>query len=254
MAQKFAASLAAIRAEEPLPSLTGTTDIYSYGQAALLAQGLDWAPRPLLQSYAAYTPELARRNALHLQGTDAPENVLFTVQPIDNRLPALEDGASWPDLLNLYQITGVQDDVAVLKRRPASPVMAMSCSTSMFRLGAPVPLPADMPVVWAQIGLRPAPLGAALALLFRLPQLRVTYSIPGGADQSFRYVAGMGAAGFVAAPLVLTTADFAALAGPNAATFFAHRQPASFTISTGHGAGWLWRDAFSVRFCAMRRN
>ena len=64
--------------------------------------GNQWSPRPVLQSYSAYTKELSLQNAAHLLGERAPRNVLFNVQPIDNRLPSLEDGSSWPVLLANY--------------------------------------------------------------------------------------------------------------------------------------------------------
>jgi hypothetical protein len=66
--RKFEESLAAIRAHPPLPSLSGTTDIYSVGQSALLANRLEWSPRPIFQSYVAYTPALQERNARYLEG------------------------------------------------------------------------------------------------------------------------------------------------------------------------------------------
>jgi len=41
-----------------------------------------------------------------LVSNDAPENIFFAADPIDKRLPALEDAASWPLLLSRYSIVG----------------------------------------------------------------------------------------------------------------------------------------------------
>jgi hypothetical protein len=91
----------------PLPwQPAGTADMYGSALSRLLVSGLAWSPRPVLESYSAYTPALARLDADHLTGAAAPDNVFFRPDPIDYRLPALEDGLSWPALLSLYMPAG----------------------------------------------------------------------------------------------------------------------------------------------------
>ena len=55
-----------------LPLLPGTSDIYSYEQTALIASGNTWDPRPVIQSYSAYGPSLARMNREHLEARRLP--------------------------------------------------------------------------------------------------------------------------------------------------------------------------------------
>jgi hypothetical protein len=253
--QQYADSLRAIQAEQQLPKLAGTVDIYSYGQSALLANGLDWDPRPALQSYVAYTSGLERQDADHLTGAGAPSNIIFSVQPIDNRLPALEDGASWPVLLTRYAIVGLRGDLMILKRRATppgeTPVADVPSVSGTFQLGETIPIPPFTSAVWAQFDVRPALAGRLMAMLFKPPALGITYLFPDGHTQSFRYIAGMGSAGFVVAPVIQTTTDFAALALPPSAHYFAGRQPAFLEITADYGAGWLWRASFSARFSAL---
>ncbi len=254
--QRYANSLRAIQIEQPLPKLVGTTDIYSCGQSALLANGLDWDPRPVLQSYSAYTPSLELKDAGHLTGAEAPTNILFAVQPLDNRLPSLEDGASWPALLSRYDVVGLKGDLTILRRRATptrvNPIVDVPSVSGTFRIGEPIVLPRDTKVVWARIDVKPTPLGKLIALLFKPPHLNITYLFPDGHKQAFRYIAGMGDSGFVAAPVIQSTTDFVALTLPDAANYFAASQPASLSISADHGAGWLWRSSFDVQFFAMR--
>ena len=40
-----------------------------------------------------------------LQKKHAPDNIIFSIEPIDNRLPALEDGLSWRTLIHHYHIS-----------------------------------------------------------------------------------------------------------------------------------------------------
>lgn len=109
--------LAAIHSEFPIPRMSGTADIYSFNQSWLLASENTWAPRPVVQSYSAYTPELAQRNFLHLESAGAPDNIIFRVEPIDGRLPSLEDGLSWPALIDGYSVTRLDPQAAYLRKR-----------------------------------------------------------------------------------------------------------------------------------------
>jgi hypothetical protein len=43
----------------------GNADVYPLSQTAVLASGLTCQPRPVFQSYSAYTPKLAEMNAAH---------------------------------------------------------------------------------------------------------------------------------------------------------------------------------------------
>jgi hypothetical protein len=252
----YTTALASIRAEVKLPRLQGTTDIYSADQSALLAAGLDYDPRPIPQSYSAYTLVLERENADHLTGATAPTNILFAVQPIDNRFPALEDGLSWPLLLTRYDITGLNDGFAILQknttRPPVNPFAGSPAIAGTFRLGQTVKLPANMPLVWAKIDLRPSLAGKLNSFLFKPPRLDITYRFANGSAETFRYIAAMGAAGFIAAPLVQNATDFAALALPINANYFAGNPPTSLSIDADYGAGWLWRSSFKVSFRALQ--
>jgi len=250
--QNDASALRAIRSQQPLPKLAGTTDIYSYSQSALLAAGLAYDPRPVPQSYSAYTPGLERLNAGHLTGAAAPANILFALQPIDNHLPALEDGASWPALLSRYRIIGLAGGLAILKLNPAAtaidPATNLPWLAGSFHLGQSIALPQDAAPIWAEIDVRPTLPGSLITFLFKPPPLHITYVFANGATQTYRYIAGMGAAGFLAAPLVQSITDFTALALPDAATYFAGRRPVSLSIGTLPGAGWAWRSTFRLSF------
>src|SRR5262249_17890640 len=100
--QVFSDRVTAIAQEADLPELDGTTDIYNYGQAYLLTSGNAWRPRPVLQSYCAYTPYLSQLDQEHLASGHAADNILFRVETIDDRFPTMDDGMSWPVLLTKY--------------------------------------------------------------------------------------------------------------------------------------------------------
>jgi hypothetical protein len=249
--RSYADNVRLIRTAQPLAHLVGTIDIYSFGQSALLANDLNWAPRPVLQSYSAYTPSLARKDADYLARAEAPTTILFALQPVDSRLPSLEDGASWPTLLTRYSILGYDGDLAILRKRTTptttNPLANAPEISGTFHLGEPIVLPKHIPVVWARADVRLTLCGKLISLLFKPPHLNISYLLPDGHKQTFRYIAGMGESGFVAAPIIQSTTDFVALALPEAANHFAGSRPVSLSITADHGAGWLWRSSFTAQ-------
>ena len=254
--RRFEESLRKIRHERMAPTLKGTADVYSYGQSALLANGLAWAPRPVLQSYSAYTPSLLEKDAAYLSGPQAPDNVLFSVEPIDDRLGALEDGLSWPALLTRYQPTALIGDVAFLSRRSAPTtdrvVSAAPVVSGVYRLGEEIPLPEVAGALWAKVKAKPTWLGKIFALAYKLPELEMQFHMSDGGVARYRYIAGMGEAGFVISPLVTNAADFLALELPEKAGYFAQSRPQSVAISVvGGSMRWLWRRDLSVELSKM---
>ena len=51
----------------PNLEIHGSADVYSLSQTLALPQGLTCRPRPIFQSFSAYTPKLAQTNAAHLR-------------------------------------------------------------------------------------------------------------------------------------------------------------------------------------------
>jgi len=77
LSDEYKASILQISKNYRLPLLEGTSDIYSYDQSYLIASGNRWNPRPIFQSYSAYTPSLAQLNKEHLLASNAPDHLFF---------------------------------------------------------------------------------------------------------------------------------------------------------------------------------
>ena len=233
--RQFDESVDAIRLQQPLPPLKGTVDIYSFGQSALLANGLVWTPRPVLQSYSAYTSSLLEKDAAYLAGSKAPDNIVFSVQPIDYRFGALEDGLSWPILLTRYAPTTVIDHMAILHRRPQPTTDQVlrdpPIVSGAYRLGEEIALPTDAGALWAKVDVEPTFLGKIFALIYKLPQLTLEFRAIDGSVNRFRYIAEMGKTGFVVSPLVQKASDFVALELSDPISYFADGRPQSMKIS-----------------------
>ncbi len=255
----FDADMAALRTAMPLPHVAGPTDIYSSGQMILLANGLEWSPRPALQSVTVLGETLARADLDHLQGVDGRhppvQNVFYRVESEDNRLRSTQDGLSWPALLTEFRVEGYDRalDTALLRRqpgaRPAAP-LGPALLDGQHRLGEDVALPAlPTGLAWATLDIEPTLAGRLASLLFRPPLLTITIRYANGPVERLRLVSALARAGFLLTPRVLNTEDMLSLLLSD------HRTPAERPVSinvTGEsGTRWLWQPRFTLRLQAM---
>jgi hypothetical protein len=259
----FEQALQAIQARAQLPPLRGSADIYPHDLAALIASGNPWAPRPVPQSYSAYTPDLAARNAAHLRGPLAPDSVVFRIGPIDGRYPSLEDGPSWAALLARYAVSGQDSRYVYLQRQPLQRTLQRSLLLqSVQQMGQAVELPArEMAngLVFAQIDVQPTFLGRWLGLLFKPGALHVSVELRNGQSQHYRLVPGMARAGFVLSPLVQNNADFVQLVrqvqqAPLVQESRAAPQPAKvrrLRIGPAEGMPFSWQSAYRLTLWSL---
>jgi hypothetical protein len=236
----------ALRSELPLPSLDGNVDLYPYEVSTVFAHGLLWSPRPIFQSYAAYNSPLDAMNASHLEGSIAPEHVFFQVQPIDQRLPALEDAGSWLALLSRYEIAGYNAPRMQLhlRRMDASrpnAVFSGEIARMTASIGSPVQVPSQSGSVWAEIKLAPSFFGDLGLGLLKIPSVQIALTLENGRVVHHRYIPAMGQRGFLLSPYIETTDDFALLC----AGIDTGKKVRSFQIETP--ALWAWQNQFSVR-------
>jgi hypothetical protein len=234
-------NLASERKAHPLPPIEGDTDLYSYDQTVLFAHALPYQPRPIIQSYSAYTPELAAMNAAHLRTARAASNILFAIQPLDGDFPSLDDGLSWPELLTLYDIKGRSDDggrFLLLSRAASAREFHLTpLQNTSARFGEPVTLPAATSgPIWVEIEIKKSLAGTVVSALYKPPELMLTVSLQDRTSHRFRLIPGMAGGGFLLSPLIADNRSFAALASTGRQNL-AGLEVVSMTISAGTGSG-----------------
>jgi hypothetical protein len=247
-------NLASERKTHPLPPIEGDADLYSYDQTILFAHTLPYQPRPVIQSYSAYTLELAEMNAAHLRTARAASNILFAIQPINDRFPSLDDGRSWPELLTLYDLKGASDDKGtflLLSRAAAAREFHLTpLQNTSARFGESVTLPAATNgPVWVEIEIKKSLAGTVVSTLYKPPVLMLTVSLQDHTQCRFRLIPGMAGSGFLLSPLIADTRSFAALASTGRQDL-AGLEVVSMTISAGteSGSTRCYQSPMAVRF------
>jgi len=231
-----------------IPKLNGSVDIYSYDQSYLISSGNKWSPRPTFQSYSAYNSKLILFNKMHLLSRSRPDNIIFKVQPIDGRLPSLEDGASWPVLLSNYEPTSFSNNYLFLKNRPNTgnsykePIKIIE---RFYSLGEQINLPDSSSPLFVKVSISKSFFGSILNILLKPSKLVIKLTMDSGIIKEYRTIAGMMDTGFVISPLVEDTQELGLLFVD--ANYLKDKKVKSFEIVGPHLFKY-WKRLFKVEF------
>jgi hypothetical protein len=237
--------------------------MYADGQAVIFAHGLPYRPRPVFQSYSAYTPQLEELNRRHVAGPNNPDYILFDVAHIDNRFPALEDGRSWPELLTRYEpafsaFTSRLSQYLILKKRPAPLEYSLEpISEHQVQWGRTVTLESlsDEPI-WAEIDVRPNLPGRLMNLLYKPGLIRLVVRTGDGRLCTYRLIPGMARSGFLLSPVIRTRQEFNLLFSDAGLKQLRSQAAADMTLSGSAALAYTrpqgYQDQFTLRLFRLK--
>lgn len=196
-----------LKATQPLPQkVEGTVDFYNAYSGIVLSHGLDYTPRPIFQSYSAYTPDLIRRNRDHLTGEHAPDYLVTDLLAIDRRWGTLADGLSWLEIFRRYAPVSKEERLLLWERVPedaqggADLQLIASGAASM---GEEVRLDvAQGAPLWIEIEFKERVIGRLQDKLFKPSSLFLEARLGRGGAVRRRLVPGMTETGFLLSPVV----------------------------------------------------
>ena len=247
LSDNYQVSLQFIREQAALPELKGSVDVYSYGQSEVIASGLQWTPRPIFQSYSVFNEYFANLNKHHLLEANKPDNLIFSVQPIDNRVPSLEDGASWPVILRDYEPILMRKNTLVLKKRAVPHVLRMhSLPEKQYRLGEWVTLSKQDPLLFVSLDLKQRWVGLIIQTLFKPEPLQLSVRLRDGSVQSYRLIAAMAKSGFLLSPFIENTEEFVALYNLDKMPL-QNKKVDAFMVTVAQKYAWQWESDYTVK-------
>lgn len=245
--KQYNAEMHKIRLEGGLPVLPGTTDIYPTEQAYLIASGNLWSPRPIIQSYSAYTRQLEQINTSHVSQPGAPDNIFFSIDPLDQRYPALEDGSTWPVLLFKYKPRALTHNYLILQKTlpELNTPPSATISKGVFKLGEEVSLSVPInKIVTAKIYVTKTLFGRLISALYKPTSLWITVELEDGHREKYRFIPGFAGSEFILSPLVRNSMEFAKL--------YVNDSPSksdsirSMVISTIEPRLNVWHDTYTL--------
>lgn len=178
-------------------------DAYPCDISVAVANGLNWKPRPIFQSYQAYVPALDELNARHYRVPDAPQFILYSHQSIDGQHPLQVDPLTWLEILRWYGIEDQAGEMLLLKRLPVARFgEPVEIGRGHVRLDERLEIPADPAgLLLLRVNFRLTALGRLKESLFKVypPQLSVEYH--SGSSTTFRLVWRNAASGILVSDL-----------------------------------------------------
>lgn len=228
-----------------------TIDVFGDGQGVALLSKLNYAPRPIFQSFSAYTPSLINLNADFYRSDRRPHFVLAELNRIDGRFPALADSKTLATILYAYKPRFRDDQFLLLEstdlKSPdwkAEPLQEMR-----FKIGETVNL-RSLPnsPVWAEVDVSPSLKGKLSSLLVRSEALQLLIAPDYQPDLTwkYRFFPEFGASGFLFSPLFLNTHDLVRHYRGDAMT-----RPVELTMVTESGKGSNYQVDVVLRLFAL---
>ena len=193
--------------QQGLPVIEGTADIYMHELALLLAHDMNdlmhYRPRPVPQSYSAYSPDLQQLNAKHITA----DTLYVELLTIDNRLPALQDAPSWLQWLRDFDVTRIitNEDgrsFAVLKRKQHSDTISLSAkSHHAVSFGDTLHIDSE-DITWATVTIEKTWLGSVVSFFYKPEMLNIHIELQDGRRVTHRFIPEMAHHGFILSPYI----------------------------------------------------
>jgi hypothetical protein len=190
----------------------GTVDAMGWEIDRVEANGGHWRPRPVIQSYSAYTPELDELNARRL-ATEGADYLLLGFTTVDDRHPLFEQPLSWRVALEHYRLAWEDGRFALLSRKQGTREMAPEIIGRVSaRWGEKIPAPAFRgDVLLLHCHLKPSLWGLAAKTAFRVSPVYLALTFQSGRMVRRRLVPETAGAGVVVAPFPMNVAEASAL-------------------------------------------
>ena len=191
-----------------------TIDVYPWDIALPWAYDLPWRPRPVFQSYSAYTSALDQINADHLKGERAPEIIAYAWESLDNKHPLFYEPATLAVMLDKYRYRARDRGYIFLSRKAGGQAKKrVVLDRVRTRLAQPVAVPSfDQGTLFAEVEIEYTLLGRLLKLVYRPSDLYVRFELGDGEmSRYYRYVPAVGPGGILVSDYVENADELEAL-------------------------------------------
>jgi hypothetical protein len=194
-----------------------TVDVLPWETGIAWAADLNWRPRPVFQSYQAYTTVLDELNAKSLEGERAPEWVVWhwTKNSIDGRYVLFDEPRVLRVLLchyrlvESYSLRGPYSRLLIFKRSNDTCGKPVPLGSIRSKFDASIPIPEyDKGYVFGRVKTHQTLLGKLKSLLIRPARLEIMFPEAG---ESFRLNRGVTEDGIILGSFARTGDEFADL-------------------------------------------
>jgi len=250
----------AVRQLNPVPQLYGTVDIYPTDSTGLIAKGLQYKPRPVFQSYSAYSPFLSKKNADFLKSPGAPEflalgsNITGDGKPFAVRYPTLDDSLSFPEIRSRYDFVSVFRGNALLKKaRFPRPYFFQPIGKVTAEFGEPVPVPRfDQGPIWVEMDIGSTWRGKMFEFLGRAGRTEIIVKARNGMAYTYTLPPAMSPTGFLLSPVLDNAVGFIAFWTRHEDPVLFHKEVVELRLEVPAAFQGFFKPKFEARFFELR--
>lgn len=166
-----------------------SVDIIPTEISYLYYHNLTYNPRPIMQSYSAYTSYLDRLNRDKYSSTSRPDFIIFSIGCVDGRYCFFDEAQTKLAMLENYSLVKRYNDKLLLKSlsNPRK-VIRKQKSSGTITLGQRLPIADSDPLLYITIQPEFTLLGRLRAFLYQPAELRITFYLENGASHEYRAV------------------------------------------------------------------
>lgn len=192
-----------------------TMDVFPWDIALVWAYDFNWSPRPVFQSYSAYTQYLDRLNAQHFSKGNAPQVILYSYKSIDGRYPLFDEPSTFASILQNYSYVNKSGEFLLLSYNPEINVQMNQEDLGEIetKQGQPVIIPKyDSGYVFAQIQVENSATGKFMKIIYKQAFAHIKFQFSDSTySNEFRFIPGVAMNGVFLSKYVGNTDDLASV-------------------------------------------
>ncbi|MDF5709101.1 MAG: hypothetical protein PUP90_15895 [Nostoc sp. S4] len=190
-----------------------TIDIIPWEISIVESNKLNWKPRPIFQSYSAFTKFLDSANLSSIS-SKSPEYIIYNFRAIDNRHPFFDEPATFFYIVCNYKLSSQLNEfinipalsnLIILQKRDRN-ICSPSIKTEQLSLNwnQSTKLTDTSHLVRASIKFEYSFLGKVYKTIFRAPPVNISIDLKDGSHSSFRIIPENSENGIIISHLPLT--------------------------------------------------
>ena len=190
-----------------------SVDIIPHNVDLIYFNNLNYAPRPVFQTYAVFTEKLLQLNRQKYEGDSAPEFVIFSNETNDNRYGFFDDAGAKIALLENYSVVkkfDFQDNDYLLFQKNTNKkiVILGEAKTAAINFYQDYMLEDLNKTYFVKVNIDYSLLGNASKFLYQPLILKMIFNLDDGTTREFRAVVPIVKSGVLINPFVETDADY----------------------------------------------
>ncbi|HEV2481839.1 MAG TPA: hypothetical protein VGS79_19365 [Puia sp.] len=163
-----------------------SADIIPWEVSKIYFNGLRYAPRPVIQSYCAYSSWLDSLNYEKYTSLQAPDRVLLSFDSMDGHFPFFDEARTKLALLNGWDALTEIDGELVLKNARRHRLTAAGQETVDVRLGEDIPIKQNDGLRFSRFFIRYDGAGRLGRVLDQPPGLKITLTLDNDSSYTYR--------------------------------------------------------------------